>query len=438
MTTGKFPDIMHLMNGPSFPGEQPEKIFSVSEFNEYITIYLSQVGEITIEGEISELNVSQGRWLFITVKDTDASVQIFGTVGQIGNWRLLEVGMQVHVHGRPRLYQKRGSFSVSASRIEPVGEGALRKAFEKLKAQLEKEGLFEVSRKRKLPQFPNRIGLITAEGREAYGDFLKVLKGRMGGIRIHFYPVNVQGRDAVPTITRAFRYFSEHMPDLNALVLTRGGGSLEDLMAFNDEQVARAIFSSKIPVVCGVGHEYDITIADLVADVRASTPSNAAELLVRDRTDVERYVDGMVRRLEFAIDDLVRMQQQQISGYVDRLERMMDSQTDRIKILFRRLSQAYQSSNHNRELLTERTASLSARLTPATYHWLDTHSDRLVALARILNGFDYRNILKQGYSITRNAEGKLVKSVHDIPGNTELATTVQDGTIKSLVITSIK
>ena len=164
-----------------------EKIFKVSEFNEFINVYLNQVGEITVEGEISQINISQGKWLFMTIKDESSSVEVFGILNTLPNYNLLEEGMLVHIYGVPRLYQKTGRFSISATQIMLAGEGSLKTAFEKLKSRLEKEGLFEKTRKRPLPMFPQKIGLITAKNSQAYYDFIKVLKARMGGIKIYFY-----------------------------------------------------------------------------------------------------------------------------------------------------------------------------------------------------------------------------------------------------------
>ena len=411
-----------------------DKIFQVSEFNAFINSYLGQVGEVAIEGEISEASVSQNKWLNITIKDKDSSVRVFSLTFKISGYDLLEPGMLVHVYGIPRLYQKTGQFSVFANQIIPAGEGALKLAFEKLKAKFEREGLFDQARKRALPSFPENIGLITAKGSNAYGDFVKVLKHRMGGLKIFFYPVAVQGRDSVLSILQAFEYFNTNRPELDLLVLTRGGGSLEDLQSFNDERVARAIFSSKIPVVCGIGHEGNVSIADLVADLRASTPSNTAELIVRDRKEVlkdvllhlhtvETHFRNLIKEKNHIILKNVNILKNSIARELSQLHSVIGSFRMQFAVFIKEVTASMYSANH-----------LRLRLMRAVEYWIGQHQASLKSLIRLLKSLDFRQVLKRGYSITFDEHGAILKSAKSLKKGSGIKTTLHDGKIRSEVL----
>lgn len=366
------------------------KIYTVAEFNEYIDLLLSQK-EVVVEGEISELKIAQGKWVFATIKDEEASCDIFAYTDQIPTLSILEVGMLVHVYGRPRLYQKTGRFRVWAEQILPTGEGALKLAFEKLKERLEKEGLFSIERKRPLPPFPEKIGLITAKKSRAYSDFAKVLGERFGGLTIHFYPVSVQGFSAIASILQAFGYFNKHSDLVEVLVLTRGGGSLEDLAAFNSEEVARAVFASSVPVLSAVGHEEDDALVDLVADARASTPSNAAELLVRHKEEVARQVGSFLSTAKHGLQLRLNREETQVETLVQSLESLVEQ-------------------------------SLQGR------------ERRLENLERLLVSLDYKKILARGFSITHDSKGKVLKSAKQVTLDSEIKTQLFDGKIYSRVL----
>lgn len=234
---------------------------------------------VTVVGEVSEFKVNQGKWVFFNIKDEETSIPCFMTL-----WQLtvpLEDGMKVVVRGAPKI-TKWGKFSFTVSKVAPVGEGSLKKAFEMLKKKLAHEGLFDVSRKRSLPEDLTKIGVISSVDAAGYKDFVKIINARWGGMKVLTAHTQVQGIDAPEQIMRALKYFNERT-DVQAIVLIRGGGSKDDLSCFNDEALVRAVAASKIPVVCGIGHEIDESLCDLACDVRASTPSNAAELLTRDR-----------------------------------------------------------------------------------------------------------------------------------------------------------
>ncbi len=386
-------------------------IFSVTELHEMLNMHLALLGEMTIEGEISELKPSGTQWLYITIKDASSVIKLFATQWEINNWKGLDTGMRVHVSGIARTYAPYGTLSISASRIVPAGEGAHKQAFEKLKKQLETEGLFDVSRKRELPPFPQKIGLITAKHSQAYNDFVKVLAHRMGGISILFAPVQVQGEASPALICQAIQYFNRHHPDLDALIICRGGGSQEDLQAFNDEAVARAIFASTIPTITGIGHEGDTSLADLVADVRASTPSNSAELLVREREAVLQHIHMLTMRMDRAVMTDLTMKQHIAHQAQTRLAHALMTTINTMRA---RIDAFYSTQT-----------TLTQRLKQANEH----HAH----LVRLLSSLDPHTILAKGYSITRTANGTLIRSISEAPAGLSVVTHVQDGTIYSNV-----
>lgn len=263
---------------------------------------------VVLVGEVSEFKVNQGKWVFFNVKDEETSVPCFMTL-----WNLsvpLEDGMKVMVRGVPKI-TKWGKFSFTVTKVAPVGEGSLKKAFEMLKKKLTDEGLFDASRKRSLPEELTRIGVISSVDAAGYKDFVKIINARWGGLKIFTAHTQVQGLDAPEQIIRALKYFNERM-DVQAVVILRGGGSKDDLSCFNDENLVRAVAASKIPVVCGIGHEVDESLCDLACDVRASTPSNAAELLTRDRKSekvkakVEQMYQKIISEMRFLESELAQ------------------------------------------------------------------------------------------------------------------------------------
>lgn len=258
---------------------------------------------VAVAGELSNFKVSKNRWVYFDLKDEASSMRCFGTVYMLPG--PLEDGMMVEVRGTPRLHRQFG-FSFNIQSIRPVGEGAIRKAAELLQAKLTAEGLFDPERKRSLPYPPQRIGLITSHESAAYADFVKILDARWRGIDIELANVQVQGEPAPRQIVAALHWFNEQAAPPEVLVLVRGGGSADDLAAFSNEAVVRAVAASRIPTLVAIGHEVDVSLAELAADQRASTPSNAAELLVPDRRDIlerlqaERagWADNLLARLD--------------------------------------------------------------------------------------------------------------------------------------------
>lgn len=410
------------------------KIFKVSEFNEFINTYLYQVGEVVVEGEISEIKVSQNQWLFITIKDKESSVEVFSTVYKISSYDLLEEGMLVHVYGSPGLYKKSGRFSIRAEQIVPAGEGALRLAFEKLKLKLEREGLFDLERKRPLPTFPERIGLITAENSRAYSDFVKCLKERMGGLKIYFYPVSVQGENSVGSILNAFNYFNSNADNFDVLVLARGGGSLEELQSFNDERVARAIFSSQVPVVCGVGHEEDVSIADLVSDMRASTPSNAAELMVKDRREIIKEINFNLRIIENHLRQFIWDKNQAIFKNVSILSNAISREISSLHGIISKFNTRFVLFAREVIDFSQQVYTAKKQLAKSVDFWIVQQKTSLSFLTRLMENLNPYRVLERGFSITVDKNGSVLKSTKNVKNGESIITTLFSGKINSQVL----
>ncbi len=259
-------------------------ILGVSEFVAVFNQTLEYAyPNVTVSGELANFRVSRDRWVYFDLKDENATVRFFGTVYQLPG--PLEDGMMLAVRGVPRLHPQYG-FSITVQHMQPIGEGSIKKVAKLLEAKLAAEGLFDIERKRPIPYMPVHIGLIASFESAAYKDFVKVVGARWGGVEITLIDVQVQGEVASAQVARAIEQFNGLAVPPQVLVITRGGGSAEDLQAFNTEQVTRAVAASRIPTMVAIGHEVDISLAELAADRRASTPSNAAELLVPDRKEL--------------------------------------------------------------------------------------------------------------------------------------------------------
>ena len=255
---------------------------------------------VTVVGEVASFKVNQGKWVFFDLKDEQTSVPCFMTL-----WSMrqpLEDGMKVIVRGTPKLTQW-GKFSFTVTAVQPVGEGSLKKAFEMLKKKLADEGLFDPAKKRGIPEDLTRLGVISSTQAAGYADFIKIINARWGGMKVQVAHTQVQGMDAPDQIIRALQYFNEKS-EVQMIALLRGGGSADDLACFNDERLVRAVAASKIPVICGIGHEVDESLCDLACDVRASTPSNAAELLTGDRKTekVEEKIRLILQKMNSEVD----------------------------------------------------------------------------------------------------------------------------------------
>ena len=286
---------------------------------------------VEIEGEVASFKVNQGKFVFFDLKDAGGSVGCFMMLFQL---RVpIEDGMKVVVTATPKLTQW-GKFSLTVKAIRPSGEGSIKKSFELLRAKLDAEGLFAPERKRLLPAIPQHIGVISSTQAAGYADFIKILNDRWGGLRVDVAHVTVQGADAPDQIIRALNYFNtqEDLPEV--VVIIRGGGSADDLSAFNDEKLVRAIAASRIPTLTGIGHEIDTSLADLAADVQAATPSNAAQLVVPDRHEIIRAVHLKTASLLPTVGQAAAQLRQQVDGLMaaafDKTTRQLEQQTERL------------------------------------------------------------------------------------------------------------
>ena len=344
--------------------DDAELSVSVGEFVALMNQTLEYVyPNIVIEGELANFRVSKNRWVYFDLKDDEATVRFFGTVYMLPG--PLEDGMILKVRGQPRLHPQY-NFSVNVMSIQPAGEGTIRRAAELLQAKLTLEGLFDDERKRAVPRPPASIGLVASRQSAAYADFIKILSARWQGIQIQLIDVQVQGEIAPLQITKAIEQFNEQAVPPDVLVVIRGGGSAEDLAAFSTEQVTRAVAASRVPTVVAIGHEVDLSLAELAADLRASTPSNAAELLVPDRAQVLSQLQAAAAQLEHLGGGLVRTARAELGS--------------------------------GRELLSQ---SIELALLNA--------GKQLKAGTQLLEALSPQATLQRGYAIVRDSHGKVLR-----------------------------
>jgi exodeoxyribonuclease VII large subunit len=268
---------------------------------------------VSVEGEVSGFKVNQNKYVFFDIKDAGGSVGCFMTVWQLR--QPVEDGMKVVVTATPKLTQW-GKFSLTVRAVRPSGEGSLKRSFDLLKAKLEAEGLFRAERKRLLPEAPRHIAVISSTQAAGYGDFIKILNDRFGGLQVDVAHVQVQGKEAPDQMIRALKYFNSRTVLPEVIVIIRGGGSADDLSAFNDELLVREIAASRVPTLVGVGHEMDVSLADLAADVRAATPSNAAQIIVPDKQEVVRMTQQQVTSLLPRVLRLIELKQEEVRAKV--------------------------------------------------------------------------------------------------------------------------
>jgi exodeoxyribonuclease VII large subunit len=389
-------------------------VYSVSRLNREARMLLETgLATVWVEGEMSNLaRPSSGHWYF-TLKDAGAQVRCAMFRSSNSRVRIApRDGAQVLVRARVSLYEPRGDYQLIAENIEDAGEGALRRRFEELKTRLAAEGLFDEAVKRPLPPLPRRIGVITSPTGAAIRDILHVLRRRFAAVPVLIYPVAVQGAGAAAEIAAALRRASERA-EVDVLLLARGGGSLEDLWAFNEEAVARAIRASRIPVVAGIGHEIDFTIADFAADVRAPTPSGAAELVVPDRSEWLRTLGTAAARLATAARRRLARARERLGWLGGRLARV-----------------------HPRERLAlraQRLDELESRLGRALGQQLAAARARLVTASRTLHAVSPLATLDRGYAIVVGADGRLVRTAREVSPGDRIAARTGRGTIHATV-----
>ncbi|AND68322.1 exodeoxyribonuclease VII [Dyella thiooxydans] len=430
--------------GPAPDAGAPRRILTPSTLNRLVRGLLEDaLPMVWIEGELSNVARPASGHLYFTLKDAGAQVRcaMFKMKSSRLTFKPMD-GMQVLVRAKVGLYEPRGEFQLVAEAMEPSGEGALRRAFDQLKARLDAEGLFDAAHKRPLPRYIRRLGVITSATGAAIRDVLSVLGRRWPLVEVDVLPVPVQGKEAPPAIEAMLRKASAS-GRYDALLLTRGGGSLEDLWAFNDEAVARAVHASAVPVVSAVGHEVDFSIADFVADLRAPTPSAAAELLVPDAAQMARQL----RLLEQRLVTVERRKLQTLDQRVDQLFARLQAQRpqarlgrdrDRLTNLHRRLHAALSAGSTRRErrleqllarllaqhprhrltLLHRRLDELDPRLRRAIARMLERKRLTLAQVARALHAVSPLATLERGYAIAFDARGKVLRSPAQVePGD---------------------
>ena len=319
----------------------PNQVFSVSDFIAVVNqTFEYAYPNIEVEGEVCSFKVNQDKFVFFDIKDSDGSIGCFMTV-----WQLrvpIEDGMKVIVSAVPKI-TKWGKFSLTVKSVRPSGEGSLKKSFELLKSKLDKEGLFALERKRQLPLLPQRIAVISSIQAAGYADFIKIINDRWGGMKIDVANVQVQGSIAPDQIIRAIEYFNQQELLPEVIVIIRGGGSADDLSAFNDELLIRSIAGSRIPTLVGIGHETDESLTDLAADVRAVTPSNAAQILVPDKYEIIRVIHFQINSILPKIIQLIKQNEQTNKEYlfsiIDKIEQKINDCSMNITNLRNILSQ---------------------------------------------------------------------------------------------------
>lgn len=396
------------------------EIYSVGALNQYIKqLFVSDYGlnNIYVRGEVSNCKYHTSGHIYFTLKDRGSALAcvMFSGQRQGLSFRLLE-GQQVVVYGSVSVYERDGKYQLYARQIDLDGQGQLWQRFEALKKKLETLGFFDAAHKKKIPSYPKKIGIVTAKTGAAIQDIINISSRRNPFIQLVLYPATVQGQGAAPTIVRGIKALDAYGVD--TIIVGRGGGSIEDLWAFNEESVAKAIFDCQTPVISAVGHETDITIADFVADLRAPTPSAAAELAVPDVRVLLANLSDMEDKLDQLLISKVHLHRQYLEQYRLRLSHLSPKSQVREKRL--RLMD-----------MEERLSGLANRVLERKKHERDLYLERLSGLSPLAR-------LSGGYACVMSGKGQLVRSVEDVSAGDILTVSVADGDIKASVIKTTK
>jgi exodeoxyribonuclease VII large subunit len=444
--------------GFNFRGPQ-RRVWKVGDLVAAVRSHIErEYSDAWVEGEISNFRAPESGHLYFTLKDGNSQIRVvmFRSSARLLRFRPAD-GLQVVVRGRVTIYEDRGELQIAAEYIEPQGAGSLQLAFEQLKAKLEAEGLFATERKKPLPSLPSRIGVVTSAQAAALRDILNILERRHHSVNILIFPAQVQGDSASHEVAAGVRYFNQH-GNVDVIIVARGGGSAEDLASFNDEALARSIAASEIPVISAVGHETDFTITDFVADLRAPTPSAAAELVIRSRQEIEDQAATLHERLSRAMRyrllmgrqalielaqhgafarmmELIRQRQQKLDDLVHRLElaeRQLLQQAHRrwetISAAIRHYDLRLVLSGTRKELDSQTTA-----LAAVARNVLLQHRVRLERFDTALQSLSPLAILDRGYSLVFDSSGKLLKSADAVSIGDEISARLARGQIQAAV-----
>ena len=447
------------MGQEAFDFKPQRRIYSVGELNQAIREVIEpRFLDVWVAGEISNLRAAGSGHCYFTLKDNQAQIRAVCFRNQARYLKFKpEDGLSVVVRGRLSVYEARGEYQIQVEYLEPAGLGALQLAFEQLKTKLAAEGLFEPSRRKPLPMLPRRVGIVTSPTGAVIRDILLVLRRRFPNMNVLLYPVRVQGEGAASEIVRGLEYFNRReLADV--LIVARGGGSLEDLWAFNEEEVARAIAASSIPVISGVGHETDFTIADFVADLRAPTPSAAAELVVHRKEDYEAEIANRARRLTQVIrlklsESRRQLTELHIHRVFDRVTRQLAERSQRVDDCVTTLEAAARrhlnkkrhefldvSAGINRydfrQVLGWKRAQLEdreGRLEACFHRYLVERRNALTHWQSILDERNPVGILNRGYSITRDADGRIVRDAAGLAAGSRISVRLARGELDATV-----
>ncbi len=435
-----------------------KRILTVSRLTALIRGVLEEnFDHVWVEGEVSNLAMPSSGHLYFTLKDSGAQVRCVMFRASVRPLKFrIQNGMGLILRGRLTVYDQRGEYQLVVEYMEPQGIGALQLAFIQLKERLAKEGLFDESRKKPLPVLPNCIGIVTSATGAAIHDILKILKRRYVNVETLIYPVKVQGEGAAREIAAAIRDFNLYKK-VDVIIVGRGGGSLEDLWPFNEEEVARAIYNSRIPVVSAVGHEVDYTIADFVADLRAPTPSAAAELVVRNKAELVAEVDNLSRRLEFAMDHVLKRLLSRVEGlaravkdptmllgyFAQRVDDLQDRLARAVMMdVYRRRERVSSMINHLRltnpeaemERCRERLFMLYSRMETAMRKTLDGAHEAAAVCAAGLHALSPIAVLARGFSVVyRLPERMVIKGADRIEPGDRIEITFHRGAAECVV-----
>lgn len=393
-----------------------QKVLSITQINEYIRTKMDSdalLGNVAVLGEISNYKLYPSGHHYFTLKDEGAALKCVMFKGNALRLRFRpENGMRVIAMGKISVFPRDGAYQLYCAALAMDGVGDLHAAFEQLKTKLGSQGLFDPGHKKPIPTYPGTIGIITSSAGAAVHDMLRILRKRYPLTKVRLLPVRVQGVEAPGEIAAAIRYANLHkLADL--LIVGRGGGSIEDLWAFNDERVAYAIYESQIPVISAVGHEPDVTISDYVADLRAATPSNAAELAVPDQESLRQMLDSMQENMAYAL-------QRRLKSARQHLNVLASNNTLQSPVAYLR---------QRRDTL----AALTNRLVAAQNQSISLKKQRFVALTSKLDAMSPLKVLTRGYAMTQTADGNLLRSVRSVKCGDSIKVSLQDGSVTAQV-----